>query len=280
MPANLVRPFMERVGFDEWNRRNDGLASIADSAEELAARFPDDADAIRAYRQHFRHTLTEMVPGTAAVVAELEAAGVAMIALTNWAADTFAISRERFGILQRFPDIVVSGEEGIVKPDPAIYELACRRAGVKPDEAVFIDDSPANVVAAEGAGLHGLVFTGADVLRADLVALGLLGPRRPVTEPVFHLSLRTDWLAARDSGSYPWSERGADYESVGFVHCSFIGQVARSRRKFYGDVATEDLVLLRLDQAVDLPLVVENGYPHLFAPLPIDRVQVQDSAPE
>ncbi len=278
LPADQVRPFMERVGFDEWNRRNDGRRSIAKAEADLAASFPEDAATIRAYRQHFLHTITQMVPGTAAIVAELAAAGVATIALTNWAADMFAIGRQRFGILQRFSDIVVSGEEGLVKPDPAIYELACRRAGVDAADAVFIDDSPANVVAAQAVGLHGLVFTSADTLRADLVALGLLGPRQPVTEPVFHLALRTDWLAAKKAGSYPWSERGVAYEAVGFVHCSFVGQVAGSRRKFYADVDADDLVLLRLDPAPDLPLVVENGYPHLFEPLPIDRV-VQASSP-
>lgn len=278
MAPGQVQAFMDRIGFHEWNRRNDGLASIADSEAELAARFPEDAEAIRAYRRHFPHTITEMVPGTAAVIAELAAAGVHITALTNWAADMFAIGRERFGILQRFADIVVSGQEGIVKPDPAIYELACRRAGVAAGDAVFIDDSPANVAAATAAGLHGLVFTGAEALRSDLVGLGLLGPRQPVSEPVFHVCLRSHWVTAQEAGSYPWSERDAAYESVGFVHFSFAGQVAASRRKFYGDVADDDLVLLRLDPAADLPLVVENGYPHLFAPLPVDRV-VQESAP-
>ncbi|MCC6495401.1 MAG: HAD-IA family hydrolase [Propionibacteriaceae bacterium] len=279
MAPDQVRAFMDRIGFHDWNRRNDGLATIAGSEADLAARFPEDADSIRAYRRHFPHTITEMIPGTAAVIAELAAAGVRITALTNWAADMFAIGRERFGILQRFADIVVSGEEGIVKPDPEIYELACRRAGVAPGDAVFIDDSPPNVVAATAAGLHGLVFTGADALRSDLVGLGLLAPRRPVTEPVFHLSMRTDWEAAQEAGNYPLSERGTAYEKVGFVHCSFADQVAGSRRKFYGDVADSDLVLLRLDPTADLPLVVENGYPHLFAPLPVDRVVVQESAP-
>ena len=124
MPADQVRPFMEHIGFDEWNRTNDGLGSIAESEATLAGRFPDHADGIRAYRRHFHHTITQLVPGTGAVLAELNQAGVTTVALTNWAADMFAIARERFGILKRFRDIVVSGEEGIVKPDPAIYELA------------------------------------------------------------------------------------------------------------------------------------------------------------
>jgi len=278
MPPEAVEEFMEAIGFDEWNRTNDGLRSIADSEAALAARFPDKADAIRAYREYFPHTVTEMVPGTGAVLAELNKAGVTTIALTNWAADMFAIARERFGILARFSDIVVSGEEGIVKPDPAIYALACRRAGVEPSDAIFIDDSPPNAVAATDAGLTGLTFTSAEQLRTDLVELGLLGAAAPVTAPIFHWAPRAEWEAALASGHYPWSGRGMGYLAEGFVHFSFEHQLPATRSRFYADLAPEDLTLLRLDPDPDLPIVVEDGFPHLFAELPVSRVQASDPA--
>ena len=232
MPADEVRPFMEQIGFDEWNRTNDGLRSIVGSEAALAERFPDHADGIRAYRQHFLQTVTQMVPGTGAVLAELNQAGVTTVALTNWAADMFAVARDRFGILTRFGDIVVSGEEGIVKPDPAIYALACRRAGVEPAQAIFIDDSPPNATAATDAGLTGLTFTSAGQLRADLVALGVLGAPRPVTEPVFHWTPRAEWEAALASGHYPWSGSGMRYLAEGFVHFSFEHQLPATRARF------------------------------------------------
>ena len=277
MPAESVTPFMERIGFDEWNRANDGLRSIADSEAALADRFPTHADGIRAYREHFLHTVTEMVPGTGGVLAELNQSGVPTIALTNWAADMFEIARERFGILNRFSDIVVSGEEGVVKPDPAIYALACRRAGVEPGGAIFIDDSSANAAAAMEAGLTGLTFTSAKQLRADLVELQLLGALTPVNEPIYHWAPRIEWAAALASGHYPWSGRGMGYLAEGFVHVSFAHQLAATRSRFYADLAEADLVLLRLDPDPDLPIVVENGFPHLFAELPVGRVQA--SAP-
>ena len=276
MPEADVGPFMEHIGFDAWNRANDALPSIADSEAALAARFPDHADGIRAYRRHFPHTLTQ-VPGTGAVLAELNQAGVATTALTNWAGDMFAIAGERFGILKRFRDIVVSGEEGMVKPDPAIYELACRRAGVEPAQAVFVDDSPGNVTAAGKAGLTGLIFTSPEELRADLVELGVLGAPTPVSEPVFHWTPRAEWERALVDGAYPWSGRGMGYHAEGFVHFSFEGQLAATRARFYADLAPSDLVLLRLDPDPELPIVVEDGFPHLFSELPLSRVQA--SAP-
>ena len=274
MPADEVPGFMKRIGFDGWNRANDALASIEGSEDELVARFPADAARIRGYRQHFLRTVTEMVPGTPAVIAELGQAGVRLGALTNWAADMFALARPRFGVLTRFGDIVVSGTEGVVKPDPEIYRLACERLGIHPGEAVFIDDSPANVHAADEFGLHGLHFTSAAQLREDLVGLGLLADRAPVAEPLFHWTLRSRWAEATASGGFPWSTRDTDYNAEGFVHCSFADQVDGTRRRFYGDVPNAKLVLLKLDPDPDLPIVVEDGYPHLFAPLPVDRVTV------
>lgn len=277
MPADQVPAFMERIGFHEWNRANDAAATLDDNEAALIARFPDDADAIRAYRRNFLSTITQDVPGTGAIIAELHAAGVPTMALTNWAGDMFAQARARFGILRRFFDIVVSGDEGLVKPHPEIFELACARASVAPSQAVFIDDAPANVAGAQAVGLHGVRFTDADALRADLVELGLLGERAPIGEPVYHLATRSHWEQALEQGGYPWSSRDQDYLGEGFVHCSFAAQVPGTRDRFYADLADDELVLLRVE-ADGLPVLIENGYPHLFAELPLDRV-VQASLP-
>lgn len=279
LPAEEVPALMERIDFAAWNHANDARRSIVEAEEELVRRFPDDEVAIRAYRQNFLHTITTMVPGTAAVIAELGGSGTTIAALTNWSADMFTIARTRFGILERFRDIVVSGEEGIVKPDPEIYRIACERLGVDPGAAIFIDDSPANVAAANDFGLTGLHFTSAERLRQDLVSLGLLGSRLEPRGPIFHWALCSDWTAAQAAGEYPWSTRGVGYLRAGFVHCSFAEQVTEVRAELFADLPASELVLLRLDPAKDLPILVEDGYPHLFAPLPVDRVRVVDQEP-
>lgn len=277
MPAEQVPAFMERIGFAEWNHANDRLPSIVGAEEELVARFPADEVGIRAYRRHFPLTIDAMVPGTPAIIAELQDAGVTIGALTNWAAEPFAVAREKFGILGRFQDIVISGVEGIVKPDPAIYRLACERLGVNPEQAVFIDDTAANARAAAELGMTGLHFTTAERLRADLVGLGLLAERAPIGEPAYHWTTRADWESAVSDGYYPWSSRGLDYLGEGFVHCSFGHQLAGIRQLLYGDLTDAELVLLRLEPSAGLPIVVEDDYPHLFAPLPMDAAVVEPS---
>jgi uncharacterized protein (DUF952 family) len=177
--------------------------------------------------------------------------------------------------LKRFSTIVVSGAEQLLKPDPALFRLACERSGLDPRQTVFIDDTAANVAAAEQLGLTGILFTDATSLRRQLVQLGVLGPRPDLAEPIFHLALRGEWEQARTTGDYPWSTRGVTYEQQGFVHASFASQVAGIRSEIYADVSGSDLVVLELDpRAIDVPLVVEDlgtgiAYPHLYGALPV-----------
>ena len=79
-----------------------------------------------------------------------------------------------FDCLDLFDGIVVSGEEGLLKPDPRIFRLLLDRHGIAADQAVFIDDVPANADGATGVGIHGIVFTTPAQLRHDLASLGLL----------------------------------------------------------------------------------------------------------
>jgi 2-haloacid dehalogenase len=275
--AGLVEEFMTRIDFPAWNRGSDAGRPYLASEQELIARFPADAAAIRAYRQHFGRTLTGLVPGTGAVLAELQQAGVRCAALTNWSAETFPVAQQRFGLLRRFVGVLVSGEERLVKPDPAIFTLALERFGLDPETCVFVDDSPANVEAACALGLTGLPFTDADRLRADLEGLGLLRPRRPPSRPVLHLTEERVWREAQAAGCYPWSGRGQTYESEGFVHAGFADQVGGTRRRKYADLADEALLVLELDpRTLSVPVVVEDlgagPFPHLYGPLPVDEV--------
>lgn len=270
MDAEEIAAFFERVEFHAWNQANDVNDELAAAEAAWIARFPSDAARMQEYRPNFERTITDMVPGTAAIIAELQQAGVRVSALTNWSGELFVGTRARWGILNRFSDIVVSGKEGIAKPDQRIFEIACERAGLAPAEAVFVDDSGANIEAAKAFGLHAVQFTTAEQFRADLVELGLLAPRVPVTQPIYHWTSRSVWTEALNTGVYPWSARDRSYEAEGFVHFSFADQVEATRRKFYADLA--DPVLLRLTPAPTDPVVVESTYPHLFAPLPLLRV--------
>ena len=130
---------------------------------------------ISAWGDRFGETITDPVPGVHEIVAELDAAGVPLFGITNFSADFWKPFHERErAFFSRFRDIVVSGEVKLLKPDAAIYYLALDRFGLRPDEALFIDDRGINVMGAELVGMKAHLFTDAEGLRVRLVDEGLL----------------------------------------------------------------------------------------------------------
>lgn len=145
-----------------------------DAAEaEVARSHPHWLEHCRAYRAHFPASLVGEVPGTAELVRTLHAAGVPQWGLTNWSHELYPHAPRMFEVLALLDDVVVSGTEGLAKPDPRVYELLVARTGRPLADLVFVDDRAENVEAACALGMTGLVFTGADALRADLRGLGL-----------------------------------------------------------------------------------------------------------
>jgi 2-haloacid dehalogenase len=167
--------FIEDVGLWEWHDSLDGGRPFDEAAAELSEKFPDYAALISAWGNRFGETITEPVPGVHAIVEALDEAGVPLFAITNFSADFWKpfVARER-EFFSRFRDIVVSGEEKLLKPDPALYYRALDRFGLKPAAALFVDDRAINVEGAEAVGMHGHLFTGAENLRRRLEADGLL----------------------------------------------------------------------------------------------------------
>ncbi|HEX8222362.1 MAG TPA: HAD family phosphatase [Allosphingosinicella sp.] len=167
--------FIEDVGLWDWHETLDGGRPFDEAAAELSEKFPDYAAYIAAWGERFGETISDPVPGVHAIVDELDARGVPLFAITNFSAEFWAPFRAREdAFFSRFRDIVVSGEEKLLKPDPAIYYRALHRFGLKPDEALFVDDRLINVEGAEAVGMRGHVFTDADGLRRRLVDEGLL----------------------------------------------------------------------------------------------------------
>jgi epoxide hydrolase-like predicted phosphatase len=108
-------------------------------------------------------------------------AGFATAMLSNsWGCDEYP--RADFPAL--FDAVVISGEVGMRKPEPRIFAHAAEALGLAAAECVFIDDLEANVAAAAGCGMTGVLHTDAAATAAALE--GLLGiPLRPVgADPV------------------------------------------------------------------------------------------------
>jgi 2-haloacid dehalogenase len=169
-----MEEFLAQVCSPAWNHAMDAGRSRAEAVDELVRQHPTHDALIRAWVDRWEDMLGAEIAGTAEVVAELHGRGVRLLALTNWSAETFPVARQRFPSFAYFEGIVVSGEHGIAKPDPALFQLLLERHAVDPATAAYVDDRDTNVDAATALGMTGLVFTDPAVLRADLRRLGLL----------------------------------------------------------------------------------------------------------
>lgn len=147
----------------------DSRAAIA----PIVAQHPQYAAEITAYIDRFEETVAGEFPEMANLARRLQAANVPLYGLTNWAGDTFDLVRPRLPTLALMRDIVVSGHEGMIKPDPRIFELMCRRGGFAPPQSVFIDDNLKNTEAARAFGMAGIHHRSAEQTIAELRALGL-----------------------------------------------------------------------------------------------------------
>jgi 2-haloacid dehalogenase len=173
MPEDEVEAFLVEVEFWEWNARLDRGETFADTLGAHVARFPHRRELLEAYRGRFAETVGGEISGTVDVLRGLRDRGVRLLALTNWHAEHFEMSRQRFEFLSWFEGLVVSGQERMIKPDPRIFRLLIDRYGLDPGRTAYVDDAPANVAAAAAAGLRAVLFTDPASLRADLASLGL-----------------------------------------------------------------------------------------------------------
>ncbi len=178
-----VDEFFREVDFPAFNRLQDAGRPWAEARREVARRLPHRAWLVDRYVSHFALALTGPVPGTEAVLRALARSGIRLLGLTNFSAETYhhaPVAAPAIGLLEA---VVVSGREGVAKPDRKIYDLLIERFRLEPPRTVFVDDSPANVVAARTAGLIGIHFTDADGLVRDLVALGVGGVEHLLPAP-------------------------------------------------------------------------------------------------
>jgi 2-haloacid dehalogenase len=169
-----MEAFLADVCTVEWNERQDAGRRFDDAVQDLMPRHSDKRVLIEAFGRRFDEMIPGAIDGTVAILGELKRRGTPLYALTNWSSETFAPQRERFPFLAQFDGIVVSGDEGVIKPDPRIFRILLERYAIAPHEAVFIDDNPANAAAASALGVHGIAFRSPEALRRELVALGLL----------------------------------------------------------------------------------------------------------
>jgi len=166
--------FLATVCTEAWNVKFDLGIGYAENIAALVAEFPQHEALIRAYDENWMEMVPDAIHGTIDILADLKARNVPLYAITNFSAEKFELVKRRFDWFGHFIDIVVSGEERVIKPDPTIYHLLLERNRLDAGDTIFVDDSRANVEGAHAVGMHAVQFVGPERLRSDLRDVGLL----------------------------------------------------------------------------------------------------------
>jgi len=169
-----MEDFLSEVNFMEWNAQQDKGRSFEEGVAMLSQQFPHHAELIRAYHENWLESITGRIEGTVEILRELKKKGYAVYALSNWSAETFPIVRHEFNFMDLFDGVILSGEVKLIKPDPAIYELCLQMVGKSARECLFIDDSYANIIAANKLGFDTVHFISPEQLKGELHVRQLL----------------------------------------------------------------------------------------------------------
>lgn len=142
----------------EWSEFDKGILRT----EEIIDIFSQKAPEYRPYIERIFADPTKMIrqfPYTKAWLKELKERGYRIYILSNWSKPTYdACLDSELDFLDLVDGRVFSFEEHVIKPDPKIFDILCQRYGIIPQEAIFLDDTQDNVIAAREFGMHAIHF--------------------------------------------------------------------------------------------------------------------------
>lgn len=170
--------FLSHICRYDWNLKQDAGRPIAEATREMQEQHPEYAEEIGYYYGRWDEMLGGTIEKNVRLVEPLKAR-YRVYGLTNWSAETLPLAIKRYDFFSLLDGIVVSGEEKIVKPDPALYRILLERYGLKAEESLFIDDNAANIETAQILGFHTVHLTPDMDLEAFLKEQGILSVDTP-----------------------------------------------------------------------------------------------------
>jgi 2-haloacid dehalogenase len=181
--------FLREICTPEWHDAHDRGVSTAASCADLATHHPQWAELIQAWGERSEEMLVGSYQASVDVLHDLKMNGLACYALTNMEAETYPLRLQRFEFLSWFDGTVVSGYEGVAKPDREIFVRLLDRYDLAAASTLMIDDKFENLAVANRLGMVTHHFHSAQQLRVCLESLSLLPPqvarpRSPRPEPL------------------------------------------------------------------------------------------------
>ncbi|WP_310618722.1 HAD family hydrolase [Flexibacterium corallicola] len=166
--------FLENICTMDWNLQQDKGRPWDEAVEDLCAKFPEHKTLIEAYHHRWFEMLDGPIETCVTLLHELKKLGFPTYAISNFSCEKLAITKPHYPFLiDSFKDMVISGEENVLKPDRRLYEVLLERNKLVASELLFIDDTLRNVEAARDLGMHAIHFQGEEQFKQELVKYSL-----------------------------------------------------------------------------------------------------------
>ena len=160
--------FLLEVCNDQWNVQQDAGRSIAEAELELIPKFPHYEKEIKMYYKNHRKMIRGVFEESVDTLKKLKDKNYECYVLSNWSAETFAGMTDDYPFLKLFDGLLISGEDKLIKPDHAIYQLARDRFNLNPEETVFIDDKLENIQAAQEMNFKTIHLTDPNIIKTEI----------------------------------------------------------------------------------------------------------------
>ena len=165
------------VDLHGMNDRIDAGALFRETIYDTAALHPAWQTEVRWWHDNWIDMAQPRIDGSIALLRALRAKGVPVFALTNFGVHSFAYACTHYDFLTEFDRSYVSGQMGVIKPDPQIFARVEADCGLPADALLFADDRADNITAAARRGWRTHQFESWQGWARRLVAEDLLTPK-------------------------------------------------------------------------------------------------------
>ena len=160
--------FLNHISFPLLDTRCDAGITIKVAVQDAVKKFPEFEKEIKLYYPNHSKMVSGFFQKTVDVFYKIKELNYPCYVLSNWSAETYEGMEEQYPFLKDFDGKIISGRDFLIKPDPAIYELAISRFDLIPEETLFIDDRLENIEAAKNLNFQTIHLTDPTLIQ-DLI---------------------------------------------------------------------------------------------------------------
>lgn len=151
----------------EWADLDRGVLEYSDAVKIFSEKIPECSSEIKKLFDNYILDVLEPIEKNIEIMKSLKGK-YKLFVLSNFHYPAFDYIFKNWEFFKYFDGKVVSGHCKLLKPEKKIYELLCLTYSLKPNECVFIDDTKANIKAAEEFGINGIHLTDINILEEKL----------------------------------------------------------------------------------------------------------------